>query len=667
MFFYYGLKYTFILRANIIIAETALKAPRAAFGIGNLKSRSPARFLFIQLQITGFGGCAVTALAGTLCMLWVLFKDNILSMSSDKWPHIMAVFWTCAIAVAFFVVMTLVAAQSIRSRKRAMNEPSTTTSISVSGGGQKKSGQQSSHNHGSDPEAQLTQNSSCDDDASLDSEKASLERYEDPRYMIPEDVVDRDKALAAASVAAMIALSDRMDQEANKATAGRRTSRDRDSWTTSNPTSPAKPLTIQISGTAASNIRESVFGGRTPREDGTISPTGGGFSLPAFPLITIRTNSRNSMEQPSRPSLTLTNPTSSNVSYGSSKHGTSSSESYSTSSYPTQSMCPVALQQQTQQQIQQLEQQQPAAPRSIQRVQIKGGGAFALESPPYSAGGDLSSPPHSPNRTRFNDPRMPISIPMPPNMGSSQQYFYDDDDVSMPLPPTTASSTRTPASPTRSSPRFVPHPHIPADLNLAPDMQLQQQHPLHQVAFKGLSPPPRSTPQSPISPSTPVRRNGSLNMTSPPVSPTAISHPLNSPSSPGMQSYQSQQGQVTPRVGGGVRRGTGSSSVRSREQEILSEQAPTTAAAVVASRGAGGGYSQRGAEVPVPVPVLQAPPRQHQHQHQQQQQQQQSLRNKNTTFRYQQQEQLQQPQQDDNRISMDSTGDAFPLPPTYKS
>ncbi|KAF9282926.1 hypothetical protein BGZ68_005655 [Mortierella alpina] len=79
MFFYYGLKYTFILRANIIIAEAELKAPRAAFGIGNLKSRSPARFLFIQLQITGFGGCAVTLLAGALCLLWVLFHDRILS------------------------------------------------------------------------------------------------------------------------------------------------------------------------------------------------------------------------------------------------------------------------------------------------------------------------------------------------------------------------------------------------------------------------------------------------------------------------------------------------------------------------------------------------------------------------------------------------------------
>ncbi|KAF9950824.1 hypothetical protein BGZ72_007580 [Mortierella alpina] len=43
MFLYYGLKYTFILRANIIIAETELKAPQAAFGISDLKSRSPAR------------------------------------------------------------------------------------------------------------------------------------------------------------------------------------------------------------------------------------------------------------------------------------------------------------------------------------------------------------------------------------------------------------------------------------------------------------------------------------------------------------------------------------------------------------------------------------------------------------------------------------------------
>ncbi|KAF9580866.1 hypothetical protein BGW38_002324, partial [Lunasporangiospora selenospora] len=107
MFFYYGLKYTFILRANIIIAETALKAPRAAFGLGNLISRSPARFLFIQLQITGFGGCAVTVLAGAL-------------------------------------------SQSIRNRRRGLHEPSTATTNSLVAPGGSSGGQR---NKGSKPDA----------------------------------------------------------------------------------------------------------------------------------------------------------------------------------------------------------------------------------------------------------------------------------------------------------------------------------------------------------------------------------------------------------------------------------------------------------------------------------------------------------------------------------
>ncbi|KAG0053012.1 hypothetical protein BGZ83_001772 [Gryganskiella cystojenkinii] len=131
MFFYYGLKYTFILRANIIIAEAALKAPRAAFGIGNLRSASPARFLFIQLQITGFGGSAVTVLAGTLCMIWVMFRDKILRMEHDQLPHTMAFFWTCAIAAAFFVIMALIAVQSVRNRRRGLHDPSSSFTNSI--------------------------------------------------------------------------------------------------------------------------------------------------------------------------------------------------------------------------------------------------------------------------------------------------------------------------------------------------------------------------------------------------------------------------------------------------------------------------------------------------------------------------------------------------------
>ncbi|KAK3810214.1 MAG: hypothetical protein J3Q66DRAFT_404973 [Benniella sp.] len=645
MFFYYGLKYTFILRANIIIAEAALKAPRAAFGIGNLKSRSPARFLFIQLQITGFGGCAVTALAGTLCMLWVLFKDKILTTPNDLWPHIMAVFWTCAIALAFFVAMTLITAQSVRSRRRGMQEPSTSTSLSHSGGQKSsiqktsKSGQQFAN--GSDPEAQLTQQSSYED--SFDSEKISLERYEDPHNMIPEEAADRDRALAAASVAAMMAISDRMDQEANAAPTGRRNSKDHNSWTPATPSS-LKPLTTPAANTNAgnhSNIRESVFGGRTPREDGApTSPTAGGFSMPSFPMMTIRSGSRNSMQQ-SRPT-----PSSSSRQSGSSKHGTSSSESYNNLSIPSPVVASpmAALQQQTQQQLQLLEQQQ-SSPRVAQRVQVKGG-AFQSTAGGDN-GGDLlykspSSPPQSPNRTKFGHPLAPISIPMPPGSGTSQLHYYDDaEELSMPMPPT-ATSPRG-----NSSPRLATSPRahqFPQDLNLPPDMQFQQQHPLHQVAFKGLSPPPRATPHSPTSPSSPSRRYGGA--ASPPTSPTTPTTPI-------------FQGQDSPRFGGGSRRGTASSS-RSREQEreILSEPPSSPTAVALASRGPGGGYHRGEASLSFVAPA--SPP---------QQPQPQSLRNKNTTFRHHQQQQQQQNQRDqDDNASVDSAGDdTWPLPPTFKA
>ncbi|KAG0348170.1 hypothetical protein BG004_005826 [Podila humilis] len=149
MFLYYGLKYTFILRANIIIAEAALRAPKAAFGIGNLKSSSPARFLFIQLQITGFGGAAVTLLAGSLCMIWVLFRQKILEMEDDKLPHTMAFFWTCAIAVAFFVIMLLISIQSVRSRRRGRNEPSTSLTNSFLPSSGQRSGGSNNQKNGS--------------------------------------------------------------------------------------------------------------------------------------------------------------------------------------------------------------------------------------------------------------------------------------------------------------------------------------------------------------------------------------------------------------------------------------------------------------------------------------------------------------------------------------
>ncbi|KAG0362231.1 hypothetical protein BG005_006370 [Podila minutissima] len=585
MFFYYGLKYTFILRANIIIAEAALKAPRAAFGIGNLKSRSPARFLFIQLQILGFGGCAVTVLAGTLCMIWVLFKGQILALESDVLPHVMACLWTCAIALAFFVVFTLIAAQSIRNRRRGLHEPSTTLSHSYGPGdssAQKSSGK--AHRSGQDgisgfgPEARLTQHSSGELSTlrSIDSlEKNSLERLD--RYGDPTPFDEAaERAAAAASVAAMTELSDRMDQEQN-----------RDSW---RPTSPAtRAPAIQIgnnnnNSTPAnhSNIRESVFGGRTAREEpGPTSPTGGGFSLPSFPLVSMRSGSRNSTQpRPSTSSAThTTSTTSSRLSHGSSKHGGNSAPNPQMPTSPTSPTSPThanvqSLQMQTQQQLQQLAAQQQTQKMPGQRG-AKGGFQAIPENQHVTLedrGGDLL----------YSD---------------SLQYRQQQQP-----------QQRTKA----------PRPSMDADV------QLQQQHPLHQVAFKGLSPPPRSTassmlpmaspPTSPISSSPGGRNKGASPTPSPMMGPVMSSSVLlSSPPSPAMRSQhrartaneamQAQQAAFpagyedsyqVPRVGGAVRR----SSNQSKAQQSL----VSSPVMVPASRGPGGGYQSQ--VQPPPQPSL---------------------------------------------------------------
>lgn len=712
MFFYYGLKYTFILRANIIIAEAALKAPRAAFGIGNLKSRSPARFLFIQLQITGFGGCAVTVLAGSLCMIWVICRDRILEMQEDRWPHIMAVLWTCAIALAFFVCMTLIAAQSIRSRRRNLNEPSTTT-LSHSGpsNGQKsssnktsKQGPQQGGVHGSDPEARLTQQYSYDDQSSIDSEKHSMERMD--RYIGNQD--DLERAAAAASVAAMTRLSESMEREGN-VTAPRNGS----------PGSTGRPLTIQInSGNAStnvnghSNIRESVFGGRTAREEttGPTSPSHG-FSLPSFPLVAMRSGSRNSVQP--RTSTSSTNhtssgnhtasTTSSRFSLGSNKRASLISANGQQQQQQQQQPTPLSptsptylasptyspnlhltLQQQTQQQLQQLQMQQDQGGQgraTMQRIQVKAGGAFQPIPEQYSPAegsysGDLlyadalrlqqqQSPPQSTTSPRISAQRgksssssaktqpSPSLGPSPNSSNSTTRYEYPGSN--RPISPPPRVSTSSARSYSNNNNQFQD-----------PDMQLQQQHPFHQVAYTGLSPPPRSTPLTlPLGPSSPsgptptspIRRSGpglpavgpspvfaNSQSTSPPLAPASPPfaasrpHERHSPSLRGRVQESTvapvapaspsafplgynTDDQQAPKVGGAVRRSTHSTKSTKDSGAPALAAAPPMSPTMLASRGPGGGYqSQRPAEpsstsnsgpipppTPVPAPVVQQP------------------------------------------------------------
>lgn len=690
MFFYYGLKYTFILRANIIIAETALKAPRAAFGIGNLKSRSPARFLFIQLQITGFGGCAVTVLAGSLCMIWVIFRDRILDMQQDRWPHVMAVLWTCAIALAFFVCLALIAAQSIRSRRRSLNEPSTTT-LSHSGPStaqksssnrNSKQGAQQGGVHGSDPEARLTQQYSYDDQSSVDSEKHSMERLD--RYIGNQD--DLERAAAAASVAAMAHLSERMDREDYNGTTPR----------SGPPASTSRPLTIQInSGNAStnvnghSNIRESVFGGRTAREEttGLTSPSHG-FTLPSFPLVAMRSGSRNSVQP--RPSTSSTNHTSSGThtasttssrfSFGSNKRASLVSaqgqqqqqQQQPTPLSPTSPISPTAynpnlhlsLQQQTQQQLQQLQAQQDQSAQgrtTMQRIQVKAGGAFQPIPEQYSPAessysGDLlytdalrlqqqqqqQPPSQSTTSPRISAQRGKSSAKAQPspNLGPSLNSSNNNSNSARYEYPRSNRPISPPPRVSTSSARSFGNNNQFQD----PDMQLQQQHPFHQVAYTGLSPPPRSTPLilplGPSSPSgptptSPIRRNGPglpAVGSSPVVASSQPRSPPLAPASPPFAATQSQEyspslrdraletttpvapispsafpvgyntdEQQAPKVGGAVRRSTHStkSALDSGAAAGTGLAAPPMSPTILASRGPGGGYqSQRPAEPP---------------------------------------------------------------------
>ncbi|KAF9910438.1 hypothetical protein EC991_006488 [Linnemannia zychae] len=361
MFFYYGLKYTFILRANIILAEAALKAPRAAFGIGNLRSSSPARFLFIQLQITGFGGSAVTLLAGTLCMIWVLYREKILSMPEVYLPRTMAFFWTCAIACAYFVIMALIAVQTVRNRRRGLHEPVTSVTNSYMPGQKTSSGNNSKTMYSSQPpkarsvlsesEARLAQRNSGE--LSTLHSAYSMEKDSEGNVSLEYETVYED----AKAIAAMVEASRRMENEqalayntSSDASSPHQSNRSDQDYRTKKLSvgSPNRPFTIMAhrSGDVHNNVRRgsdahsslsghngcspkvvpdlrnTVFGAQ-PRRPSSPPPSAstqsGGIS--SYPLINIRGSS----------SAHKSKTSSTGRSHGSSSHTTSQTSSEASS------------------------------------------------------------------------------------------------------------------------------------------------------------------------------------------------------------------------------------------------------------------------------------------------------------------------------------------------
>ncbi|KAG0283516.1 hypothetical protein BGZ96_012090 [Linnemannia gamsii] len=315
MFFYYGLKYTFILRANIIIAEAELKAPRSTFGIGNLASRSPARFLFVQLQITGFGGSAVTIVGGGGCLAWVIAQQKILSMDSIAIPLTGAFFWTTAMSAAFFVLLALVGAQTVRNRRRGLHQPSN---------GQSDGG------HRSLPPHESLHKSSTG--GPLGSTLSSMSRHTTsetehdgyPLQLSRTNLGEDHSSLHTGISSEKYSMDQFRNHWEGTITEGdieQGFHGEQETYRTPSLSPPPRPLMALPSSSVGgplsngqpdanrSQIRESVFGGRTPREDGggrpsisspPHSPTSGGFNLPR------RTQGRNSGAVP-RPSTSSAN------------------------------------------------------------------------------------------------------------------------------------------------------------------------------------------------------------------------------------------------------------------------------------------------------------------------------------------------------------------------
>ncbi|KAF9980064.1 hypothetical protein BGZ65_005603, partial [Modicella reniformis] len=312
MFFYYGLKYTFILRANIVIAEAALKAPNAAFGISNLRSSSPARFLFIQLQITGFGGAAATLLAGSLCLIWVLYREKILSMHEQELPHTIAWFWTCAMTVIYYVITSLIAVQTVRNRRRGLHEPSSSVNNSYQPSSAQKSSTFSKSHAYSNTNTKVLQTPNSDSEVRLAQRSSDLSTL----HSLNSADMDQDGHVALdiqdeshdESVAAIMEATRHMDHDAfNVNHQANKLEQDRIKKVSVGP--PARPFFIKAhsndnygDASAApgcrvpSDLRQTVFGGpiRATSPSRATSPTPSGSASPAFPMMALRGSSRNS-------------------------------------------------------------------------------------------------------------------------------------------------------------------------------------------------------------------------------------------------------------------------------------------------------------------------------------------------------------------------------------
>lgn len=112
-----GLRFTRILKIGIIIAETRLGVPRTRFGIQDLISDSPARYLYIMQQVTILGGFTAVVLASLILSSYVIFRDTVLETKIGPFSHCYSLAWTCAVPLVVLIKVLLVHVQLIRNRR----------------------------------------------------------------------------------------------------------------------------------------------------------------------------------------------------------------------------------------------------------------------------------------------------------------------------------------------------------------------------------------------------------------------------------------------------------------------------------------------------------------------------------------------------------------------
>ncbi|KAF9991160.1 hypothetical protein BGZ75_004645 [Mortierella antarctica] len=135
--FYYGVKFTLILRAHIITTEARRGLPFAAFGLGNLKSRSPARYLFIVLQLTAFTAGSILLLSGLLNGIETWFKRDLLKSEDVRLYRFLVFMWSAPMTVTYFVKFALITVHCSRNKvPKPANASQQSTTLAPNYGGQ---------------------------------------------------------------------------------------------------------------------------------------------------------------------------------------------------------------------------------------------------------------------------------------------------------------------------------------------------------------------------------------------------------------------------------------------------------------------------------------------------------------------------------------------------